>query len=80
MAQICINVPAVPEDQVVEVVVTINGEQQLMNYRVVALPLNDEASTIDQLRQFINGYDAHWELYQIGAAERDHIPVMFRHR
>lgn len=84
MNEICIHVPSLRENQTVDVEVTINGERQLMNYRVESFDWTrggrDIGDRIAFLRAMINGYDEGWELVQIGIPDGDMVPVMFRRR
>lgn len=84
MNEICIHVPSLRENQTVDVEVTVNGEKQLMNYRVESIDWTqggrDITSRIAYLRSRINGYDEGWELVQIGIPDGDVVPVMFRRR
>jgi len=84
MNEICIHVPSLRENQTVDVEVTVNGEKQLMNYRVESIDWTqggrDITGRIAYLRSMINGYDEGWELVQIGIPDGDRVPVMFRRR
>ncbi len=84
MNEICIHVPSLRENQTVDVEVTVNGETQLMNYRVESIDWTqggrDITGRIAYLRSRINGYDEGWELVQIGIPDGDMVPVMFRRR
>jgi len=84
MNEICIHVPSLRENQTVDVEVMVNGEKQLMNYRVESIDWTlggrDITSRIAYLRSRINGYDEGWELVQIGIPDGDVVPVMFRRR
>lgn len=82
MNQICIPVP-LPPDRSVEMQVTVDGEQQVMQYRVETLTWASGTSPderIEQLRQFIAEYDAAWSLVQVGAPGPTSVPVTFRRR
>lgn len=82
MKTICIQVPSLRENDIVDVEVTVNGEKRLMNYRVESFDWTqggfDTQLRIERLRELINSYDSSWELVQIGMPDRDLIPVMFR--
>ena len=84
MNEICIHVPSLRENQTVDVEVTINGEKQIMNYRVESIDWTKGGRHISDriafLRSMINGYDEDWELVQIGVPDGDMVPVMFRRR
>lgn len=84
MNEICIHVPSLRENQTVDVEVTVNGEKQLMNYRVESIDWTqggrDISERIAYLRTMISGYDEGWELVQIGIPDGDMVPVMFRRR
>ncbi|MDX1548191.1 MAG: hypothetical protein R3247_14430 [Rhodothermales bacterium] len=81
MSQICVSVPPLQVQQTIDLEVTINGKKRVMNYRVEtfawpeALPPSER---IDRLRDWIEGYDAGWELVQIGRAGSGLVPVTFR--
>ncbi len=82
MKTICIQVPSLQENDVVDVEVTVNGEKRLINYRVESFDWTrggfDTEHRIERLRELIKEYDSSWELVQIGMPDRDLIPVMFR--
>ncbi len=83
MSQICINVPSMKANQTINVVVTIDGKKQVMNYRVETFPWEDELDSIeriDVLRSFIKDYETEWNLVQIGPPDNHLIPVMFKQR
>ncbi|MEQ9104537.1 MAG: hypothetical protein RIE53_07540 [Rhodothermales bacterium] len=84
MREICIQVPDMGSENTVEVLVTVNGEKRLTNYRVEAFDWHHGGDSsfhrIERLRAMIDGYDPGWELVQIGIPDKGLVPVMFRQR
>ena len=84
MNEICIHVPSLDQHHTVEVAVTVDGERQLMNYRVESFDWSagghDPSQRIAELRNLIESYDSRWELVQIGVPDGHLVPVMFRQR
>ena len=82
MKSICIQVPSLRDNQKVDVEVTVDGKKRLMNYRVESFDWTDggpdTSQKIQRLRDLIHGYDAGWELVQIGVPDGDLVPVMFK--
>lgn len=82
MREIAISIPALEAEQNIEIDVRINGRKKTMKYRVEIIHWEDENPNSEQkvttLRHYINDYDKDWELIQIGAPEKDKIPLMFR--
>ncbi len=82
MKQICIQVPSLQSNQTVDVEVTVNGVRRLMNYRLESFDWSqggfDTSLKIQRLRELIQGYDASWELVQIGVPDGNWVPVMFK--
>lgn len=81
MNQICIRIPPVAPDETVELDVSVGGARRLQ-YRVESVKCADAsaAERAARLRMFIDSYDPHWMLVQIGPMAGTHIPVMFRQR
>lgn len=82
MNQICVRIPDLHKARTVDLAVTIEGRTHFMNYRVESLDWSgvSETSRIDTLRDFIRGYDAHWELVSIGRPSGSLVPITFRQR
>lgn len=92
MNDICIPIPKFKENEIAEVVVTVNGEKRHFNFRVESFPwtsLNDEENQnsdtlqrIEELRKNIEEYDKGWELVQIytPTEKADFIQVLFRQK
>ena len=92
MNDICIPIPRFKENEIAEVVVTVNGEKRHFNFRVESFPwttFNDNENysentikRIEQLRKDIEEYDKDWELIQIytPAEKANFIQVLFRQK
>ena len=82
MADICIPLPIMQENQVVEVEVRVDGKPQRFNYRVELFDwddaTSDQTARVRQLQRRIHEYDQSWELFQIGKPAQRHIPITFR--
>jgi len=82
MKQICIQVPSLQDNQIVDVEVTVNGQKRHMNYRLESFDWSqggfETEHRIQRLRDLIHGYDPGWELVQIGVPDGNLVPVMFR--
>lgn len=82
MKEVVLQIPTLEAEQNIEIEVKVNGKKRILKYRVEIVDLKtDETLRENQvtvLRRVIRDYDSHWELIQIGAPSRDHIPVMFR--
>ncbi len=82
MREISLSIPTLEAEQNVEIDVRINGRKKTLKYRVEIIHWEDENPNSEQkvttLRHYINEYDKDWELIQIGAPEKDRIPLMFR--
>ena len=82
MREISISIPTLEAEQNVEIDVRINGRTKTLKYRVEIIHWEDEDPDTEQkvtvLRHYIKDYDKDWELIQIGAPEKDKIPLMFR--
>lgn len=83
MQSICIPIPVMEPEQVVEIVVTIDGEARRFNYRVETYDwVNDRPADemFDGLRQFIKAYDPTWQLVEISKPTSTLVSLMFRQR
>jgi len=84
MREVVLSIPTLDAEQNLEIDVRINGKKRTLKYRVEILywqgtePTSEEKVTV--LKHYIKDYDKDWELIQIGAPERDNIPLMFRQR
>lgn len=84
MSEICIQVPDMGSQQVIDVEVKVNGEKQRFHYRVELIHGNLAAMSSEErirlMRDTIENYDPSWQLYQIGAPTDTYVPIMFRQR
>lgn len=91
MNDICIPIPRFKENEIAEVVVTVNGEKRHFNFRVESFPwqsVGNETQSeetlqrIDKLRNNIEQYDKDWELIQIYTPmeNANYIQVLFRQK
>lgn len=82
MREVVILIPDLDVEQNVEIEVRINGRKRTMQYRVELIRWegNDEApaNQVQVIRHKIEEYDKDWELIEIGAPNKDNIPLMFR--
>ncbi|MBN2461953.1 MAG: hypothetical protein JXB60_10160 [Candidatus Cloacimonetes bacterium] len=84
MREVVLSIPTLEAEQNLEIEVRINGKKRTLIYRVEIIhwrgsePSSEEKVTV--LRHYIQEYDKDWELIQIGAPERDNIPLMFRRK
>jgi len=82
MREVVLTIPTLEAEQNLEIDVRINGKKKTLKYRVEIIhwegtePTSEEKVTV--LKHAIEDYDKDWELIQIGAPEKDNIPVMFR--
>ncbi len=82
MREVVLSIPTLEAEQNLEIDVRINGKKKTMKYRVEIVhwqgsePTSEEKVTV--IRHAINDYDKDWELIQIGAPDKDKIPLMFR--
>ena len=82
MREVVILVPEVDPEQNIEIDVRINGRKNTITYRIEifdwegSAPASDERFTT--LKKCIKDYDKAWELVEIGAPDKDNIPIMFR--
>lgn len=82
MNQICVRIPDLAKARTVELEITVGGRTHFMNYRVESLDWSgvSESARIEKLREFIRGYDQHWELVSIGRPSGTLVPITFRQR
>lgn len=80
MKEIVIVIPDIDVEQNVEIDVRINGRKRTLKYRVELIDWegNDQEDRVTILKHKINDYDKDWELVEIGAPEKNEIPIMFR--
>lgn len=82
MREVVLSIPTLEAEQNLEIDVRINGKKKTLKYRVEIIhwqgtePTSEEKVTV--LKHAIEDYDKDWELIQIGAPDKDKIPVMFR--
>lgn len=84
MREVVILIPEVEPEQNVEIEVRINGRSKTMQYRVEILNWEGTVPTpLDRfttLKHRIDAYDKDWELVEIGAPEKENIPLVFRRK
>jgi hypothetical protein len=83
MKEICIHIPSLRPDDIIEVDVRVGGQQHHLHYRVETFDWNQgrpSEERIEQLRIMIQSHDPAWELVQIGVPDGHFVPVMFRQR
>lgn len=82
MREVVLSIPTLDAEQNLEIDVRINGRKRTITYRVEIInwegtdPTSEEKVTV--LKHAIKEYDKDWELIQIGAPNKDNIPLMFR--
>ena len=82
MREVVLSIPTLEAEQNLEIDVRINGKKKTLKYRVEIVhwegsePSSEEKVTV--IRHAIDEYDQDWELIQIGAPDKDKIPLMFR--
>jgi hypothetical protein len=82
MREVVLSIPTLEAEQNLEIDVRINGKKKTINYRIEIInwqgtePTSEEKVTV--LKHVIEDYDKDWELIQIGAPDRERIPLMFR--
>ncbi|RLC56786.1 MAG: hypothetical protein DRH89_04895 [Candidatus Cloacimonadota bacterium] len=82
MREVVLSIPTLEAEQNLEIDVRINGKKKTLKYRVEIVhwegskPSSEEKVTV--IRHAIDDYDQDWELIQIGAPDKDKIPLMFR--
>jgi len=84
MKEIVILIPDIEPEQNVEIDVSINGRKKTMQYRVELINWEGSgvhpADKVTVLKHKIAEYDKDWELVEIGAPNKDNIPLTFRRR
>jgi hypothetical protein len=93
MAEITIPLPDFEENQIAEVVLTVNGKKKKYNFRIESFHWGNaqdetggsiEKTTlrIGRLHTYIENYDCDWEIIQIypPADNSEYIQVLFRKR
>jgi hypothetical protein len=82
MREVVLQIPTLEAEQNIEIEVKINGRKRILKYRVEIVDWETSETfredRVTLLRRVIRDYESDWELIQIGAPSRDHIPVMFR--
>jgi len=82
MREVVLSIPTLEAEQNLEIDVRINGKKKTLKYRVEIVhwegsePSSEEKVTV--IRHAIDEYDQDWELIQIGAPDKEKIPLMFR--
>lgn len=82
MREVVILIPDAETEQNVEIEVRVNGRKKTWQYRVELV--NWEGTTPEPSERFtvlkhrIDSYDKDWELVEIGAPDRENIPLVFR--
>lgn len=82
MREVVLSIPTLEAEQNLEIDVRINGKKRTLKYRVEIIhwpgtePTSEEKVTV--LKHTIEDYDKDWELIQIGAPDKEKIPLMFR--
>ena len=82
MREVVLSIPTLEAEQNLEIDVRINGKKKTLKYRVEIVhwagsePSSEEKVTV--IRHAIDDYDQDWELIQIGAPDKEKIPLMFR--
>ena len=82
MREVVLQIPTLESEQNIEIEVKINGKKRTLKYRVEIVDWENIDETSDDkvtvLRRVIKEHDKDWELVQIGAPSKNHIPIMFR--
>ena len=82
MREVVLSIPTWEAEQNLEIEVRINGKKRTLNYRVEIIhwegsnPTSKEKVTV--MRYKIKQFEKDWELIQIGAPDKENIPLMFR--
>ena len=84
MREVVLNIPTLEAEQNVEIDVRINGRKKTIKYRVEIISWEGSESNSEEkvtiLKHAINEYNKNWELIQIGAPNKNDIPLMFREK
>ncbi|MGV8115004.1 hypothetical protein SDC9_80350 [bioreactor metagenome] len=82
MKEVVILIPDTEPEQNVEIEVRINGRKKTLQYRVELVNWEGTAPSAQErftvLKHRIDAYDKDWELVEIGAPDRENIPLVFR--
>lgn len=84
MREVVLSIPTLEAEQNLEIDVRINGKKKTLKYRVEIIhwegtePSSEEKVTV--IKHAIEDYDKNWELIQIGAPDKEKIPLMFRQK
>ncbi|MBN2093097.1 hypothetical protein JW964_25970 [candidate division KSB1 bacterium] len=81
MPNISIQLPALEADHTIEILVKVNGQKTVHNYKV-EIHSWSECQEIENkaecLKQIIQTHDKNWRLIQIGDATNKDIALMFK--
>ncbi len=81
MAHIAIPIPSQLGRQDIEIEVSINGQKQMLHYRVELFYWNEcgipTVNRAECLRHILATYDQNWLLYYIGSPTEQFIPITF---
>jgi regulation of enolase protein 1 (concanavalin A-like superfamily) len=84
MREVVLQIPTLESEQNIEIEVKINGKKRILKYRVEIVNWETTETTVEDrvsvLRRVIRHNQGDWELVQIGAPSKDHIPIMFKKR
>jgi hypothetical protein len=84
MKEVVLSIPTWEAEQNLEIDVRINGKKRSLKYRVEIIhwegssPTTEEKITV--MRHKIKQFEKDWELIQIGAPDKENIPLMFRQK
>lgn len=93
MKELCIPIPAIKNNEIAEVAVTLGGQKVVYNFRLESFawevdkefssltdPLEKSLARIYRLKGAIESYDPEWELIQIfnPDSSSDYIQVLYR--
>lgn len=84
MSEICIPVPDMRQQKMIEVEVKVDGVKKRYNYRVEIFSFDNVVMSTEErisfMKEKISQYDDNWQLYQIGMPTESYIPIMFRQK
>lgn len=91
MKEICLPIPEITGDQLVEIEIKATGNENIVQFRIVSFPFKQKDDQnfitskttheqINNLKNIIESYDKSWELLQIFAPldNSKYIQVLFR--
>lgn len=82
MREVVILLPALEAEQNVEIEVRVNGRKKTIKYRVEIVnwetPESSSEEKVEVIKRVIKEKTDDWELIQIGAPQKDNIPILFR--